>query len=97
MSLVLIIFKLFQPLGMYESSSFNDAHIAISQYKNNCAMWFDRVPHTGEIVTFPTPQGRGVVFFRVDEVQHLPVEANSLPAATTAPQSVIFLQPLMVK
>lgn len=97
MSLVLIIFKPFQPSGMYESSSFNDAHIAISQYKNNRAMWFDRVPHVGEIVTFPAPQGRSVVFFRVAEVQHLPSEPDSLPATTSTPQSVIFLQAMMVK
>lgn len=97
MSLVLIFFKQFQPLGVYESSSFNDAHIAISQYKNNRAMWFDRVPQVGEVVTFPAPQGRGVVFFKVYEVQHLPSEVESLPPATAAPQSVIFLHPLMVK
>ncbi|NEQ25374.1 MAG: hypothetical protein F6K28_41170 [Microcoleus sp. SIO2G3] len=96
MSLVLMIFKQMQPLGLYESMTYNDAHIAIAQFKNGRVMVFDRVPHLGEVVRFPAPQGRGYVFFKVDEVQHVPSDAESLPSLATTHHSVIFLHPLLV-
>ncbi|NJL19781.1 MAG: hypothetical protein HC895_01500 [Leptolyngbyaceae cyanobacterium SM1_3_5] len=97
MSLVLVAFKQMQTLGLYESYTFNDAHIAIAQYKNNRVMAFDRVPNLGEIVRFPAPQGRGYVFFKVYEVQHLPNDIESLPTPNPVPQSAIFLHPLVVQ
>lgn len=96
MSQILVVFRQMQPLGVFETLDFNDAHIAIAQYKNNRILVFDRVPIFGEIVRFPAPQGRGAVFFKVDEVQHLPSDLESLPAATPAPHSLIFLRPLIV-
>ena len=86
-----------QPLELGESVVFNEAHVVISQDKHNRVMWFERIPQIGELVVFPPPRGRGAVCFRVDQVQHYPVEVGSLPASATLPQGLIALRPILVK
>jgi hypothetical protein len=95
MSFVLLMFKQTQP-GMYESLTYNDAHVAIAQYKANCPMWFERVPCVGELVSFAAPQGGGSVYFVVEEVRHRPLEVSSMSVPSPTAQSAIFLCPILM-
>lgn len=95
MSFVLLMFNQTQP-GMYESLTYNDAHVAIAQYQENRPMWFERVPCVGEVVSFPAPQGVGSVYFVVEAVQHRPLEVSSISAPSPTGQNAIFLCPILM-
>ena len=89
------MFNRMQP-GMYKSLTYNDAHVAIAQYQENRPMWFDRVPCIGEVVSFAAPQRDGSVYFKVEEVQHRPLEVSSISAPSPTGQSAIFLCPILM-
>lgn len=95
MPLVRIMFKQVQSLRVGESVMFNEAHIAVSQANENRPMWFDRIPQVGESVVFSAPQGRGVVSFQVEQVQHFPCELDASLFVPAVPQSIILLQPIL--
>ncbi|MBD3887060.1 hypothetical protein IFO70_36200 [Phormidium tenue FACHB-886] len=63
-----------QPNNPFDTLTYTDAHIAISQYKQGRGMWFEQIPHVGELVYFQHPQGQGIVTFKVMSVHHYPSE-----------------------
>ena len=97
MALVRIMFKPMQLSELHESETFNTFHIMTSHFNHDRVRWFDRVPQVGEFVIFPSLLENQVVPFQVDEVQHFPREAESLPAATEVPTSLILLRPILAK
>lgn len=84
-----------QPDQFYSSLVVTDAHIAIAQYKQGKAFWFDRLPQVGEMVSIPSPQQPNFVLFHVDQVEHRPreVEAVNLVELLGSTNSWVILSP----